>query len=74
MKILNIGKIKQKKFNEVNSRSESMNIKICIDEITTVDADRLANSLLRNADKMFQNPEVQAEFKKWQQKRQKKRA
>lgn len=50
-----------------------MNIKICIDEITTVDADRLANSLLRNADKMFQNPEVQAEFEKWQQKRQKKR-
>lgn len=50
-----------------------MNIKICIDEITTVDADRLANSLLRNADKMFKNPEVQAEFEKWQQKRQKKR-
>ena len=51
-----------------------MNIKICIDEITTVDADRLANSLLRNADKMFKNPKVQAEFEKWQQKRQKKGA
>lgn len=74
MKISNIGKIKLKKINKVNSRSESMNIKICIDEITTVDADRLANSLLRNADKMFKNPEVQAEFEKWQQKRQKKRA
>lgn len=72
--MLNIGKIKLKKINKVNSRSESMNIKICIDEITTVDADRLANSLLRNADKMFQNPEVQAEFEKWQQKRQKKEA
>lgn len=72
--MLNIGKIKLKKINKVNSRSESMNIKICIDEITTVDADRLANSLLRNADKMFQNPEVQAEFEKWQQKRQKKGA
>lgn len=49
-------------------------MKINTNKITTVDADRLANSLLRVADKMFQNPEIQAEFKKWQQERQKKGA
>ena len=36
------------------------------------DADRLANSILRVADKMFQNPEIQAEFKQCQEKRQQK--
>ena len=49
-------------------------MKITIKEIRVHDADRLANSLLRVADKLFQNPEVQSEFEKWQQERQQKGA
>lgn len=49
-----------------------MNIKT--NEIKIHDVDRLANSLLRVADKLFQNPKIQSEFEKWQQERQQKGA
>lgn len=49
-------------------------MKIIVKQIKTHDADRLAESLLKTADRLFQNSEIQAEFKKWQQERQKKGA
>lgn len=49
-------------------------MKIIIKRIENHDADRLAESLLKTADRLFQNPEIQAEFKQWQQERQKKGA
>lgn len=49
-------------------------MKINIQEIKHHDADRLANSLLRSAEKMFNDPRVQAEFEQWQRERQKKGA
>lgn len=47
---------------------------IITEEIKKHEADQLANSLLRAAEKFFKNPEIQAEFEKWQQERQKKEA
>lgn len=47
---------------------------INIKKIKNHDADRLAESLLKTADRLFQNPEIQAEFEKWQQEQQKKGA
>lgn len=44
------------------------------EEIKVHEADQLANSLLRAADKFFQDPKIRAEFEKWQQERQKKGA
>lgn len=49
-------------------------MKVNLNEIEAHDADRLACSLLKAADKLFQNPDIQEEFKKWQQERQKKGA
>lgn len=49
-------------------------MKIKIQQIENHDADRLAESLLKTADRLFQNPAIQAEFKKWQQERQRKGA
>ena len=47
---------------------------ITTEKIKIHDADRLAASLLKTADRLFQNPAIQAEFKQWQQERQKKGA
>lgn len=47
---------------------------IITEEIKKHEADQIANSLLRAAEKFFKNPEIQAEFEKWQRERQKKGA
>lgn len=39
-------------------------------KITNVDADRLASSLLRTAERLFEDPRIQEEFEAWQRKRQ----
>ena len=49
-------------------------MKVNTKEIKEHEADMLARSFLKVADRLFQNPEIQAEFKKWQQERQKKGA
>ena len=49
-------------------------MKVITTSIKQHDADRLAVSLLKTADRLFQNPAIQAEFKQWQQERQKKGA
>lgn len=49
-------------------------MKVITSEIKLHDADRLANSLLQVADKLFKNPEIQAEFEQWQRERQQKGA
>lgn len=49
-------------------------MKIIIKNIKQHDADRLAASLLKIADRLFQNPAIQAEFKQWQQEKQRKGA
>lgn len=41
-------------------------MKIQTEKIKSHDADRLANSLLMAAAKMFEDPKIQAEFKAWQ--------
>lgn len=43
-------------------------------EIKPHEADRLANSLLRAAERLFEDPRVQAEFEEWQRRRQQKGA
>lgn len=47
-----------------------MKFEINIKEIPKHDADRLASSLLRTAERLFEDPRVQAEFEAWQRKRQ----
>ena len=47
---------------------------ITTEEIKIHDADRLAESLIKTADRLFKNPAIQAEFEQWQQERQKKGA
>lgn len=47
---------------------------IITEEIKKHEADQLANSLLRAADKFFQDPKILAEFEKWKQERQEKGA
>lgn len=49
-----------------------MKFEINIKEIPKHDADRLASSLLRTAERLFEDPRIQAEFEAWQRKRQKK--
>lgn len=44
------------------------------DEIKRHEADSLANSLLKAAEKLFNNPQIQAEFEQWQRERQQKGA
>ena len=46
-----------------------MKIKINTKEIPKHEADRLANSLLRAAERLFEDPRVQAEFEEWQRRR-----
>ena len=46
-----------------------MKFEINIKEIPKHDADRLASSLLRTAERLFEDPRVQAEFEAWQRKR-----
>lgn len=47
-----------------------MKFEINIKEIPKHDADRLASSLLRTAERLFEDPRIQAEFEAWQRKRQ----
>lgn len=49
-------------------------MKITIKDIRAHDADRLANSLLQVTERLFKNPEIQAEFEQWQRERQQKGA
>ena len=47
-----------------------MKFEINIKEIPKHDTDRLASSLLRTAERLFEDPRIQAEFEAWQRKRQ----
>ena len=47
-----------------------MKFEINIKEIPKHDADRLASSLLRTAERLFEDPRIQAEFEAGQRKRQ----
>lgn len=47
---------------------------IITEEIKKHEADQMANSLLRAAEKLFQTPAIQAEFEKWKLERQEKGA
>ena len=49
-----------------------MKIKINTKEIPKHEVDRLASSLLRTAERLFEDPRIQAEFEAWQRKRQQK--
>jgi len=49
-------------------------MKVVTNEIKIHDADRLANSLLQVTERLFKNPEIQAEFEQWQRERQQKGA
>lgn len=46
-----------------------MKFEINIKEIPKHEADRLASSLLRTAERLFEDPRIQAEFEAWQQRK-----
>lgn len=46
-------------------------MKIQTNKIKTVDADRVASSLLTAAAEAFENPTIQAEFEEWLERRRK---
>lgn len=49
-------------------------MKINTNEIKQHEADRLANSLLKAAETLFNNPQIQAEFEQWQRRQEQKGA